>query len=259
MPCTSNSSAERTEATTEEETMKSLTRHLGLRFRMRHLFILVTYFAVLLGILVPVLKLYGSSFPINAKLLILLASPWLLGVLVLLVERKGPVKYWAAPLLLSLTAPALAICHDWVIADVWHRTGAIPNAMVSLLLNIVLIGSFSAFFISMYPGCCPKCGHRSLIPLLRLWGRGNRTSQTRWCGVCGAKYWRNREGLWQKERRATWVDALTKDSPAASSGDGSPRDAATPALEGTARPLLAPRGRKRRRSTASAGSSVKSD
>src|SRR5206468_209130 len=128
--------------------------------------------------LVPVLKHYGSSGMFNGTQAILIVSPWLLGILVLLVERKGPVKYWAAPLLLSLTTPALAISHNWVILDVWRRTGHVPHAIVSLLINVALIGTFSLFLASMYPGSCPKCGHRSLIPLRDLWGRNRRTPKT---------------------------------------------------------------------------------
>jgi hypothetical protein len=230
--------------------MNTVNQALALRFRARHLLIVVAYFAVLLGILVPVVRYYGSSGMINGSLVILLASPWLLGILVLLVERKGPVKYWAAPLLLSLTAPALALSHDWVIADVWRRTGSVPNAMVSLLVNALLIGTFSLFFASMYPGCCPRCGHRSLIPLLRLWGRGSRTSKTRWCGHCGAQYWRNREGLWQKERRSTWVDALVRQ---VTSHDGADAPPATTHTRPDAAPsaIRAPRASLSRRPAAS--------
>ena len=195
------------------------TRALGLRLRVRHLLIVVAYFAILLGILVPVLKHYGSSGMINATQAILIVSPWLLGILVLVVERKGPVKYWAAPLLLSLTSPALAICHDWVILDMWRRSGVAPHAIVSLLINFVLIGSFSLFFASMFPGCCPKCGHRSLIPLRDVWGGGRRMSKTRWCGSCGAQYWRDGQGLWQRERRATWVDSIATATPDARSSE----------------------------------------
>jgi hypothetical protein len=184
------------------------TRALGFRFHARHLLIVVTYFAILLGVLVPVLRHYGSSGMINGPQAILLVSPWLLGILVLLVERKGPVKYWAAPLLLSATSPALAICHNWLILEAWRSTGVVPHAIISLLINVVLVGTFSLFFASMYPGCCPRCGHRALIPLRTLWGGNSRTPKTRWCGSCGAQYWRDNEGLWQKERRATWIDSI---------------------------------------------------
>lgn len=202
--------------------MKHTTRTHGLRIRDRHLLILFAYFAVLLGILVPALRIYGAKNAVNGSLVILLASPWLLGLLVLLVERKGPVKYWAAPLFLSLSAPALAISHNWMIVDHWRVTGAVPSTIISLLVNIIFVGSFSLFFARMYPDCCPRCGHRSLIPLIHLWNRSDRTPKTRWCGSCGAKYWRNREGLWQKERRSTWVDALIDETPVAGAGETAP-------------------------------------
>jgi hypothetical protein len=48
-----------------------------------------------------------------------------------------------------------------------------------------------------------------MIPLLWLWPPNKRTANTRWCGSCGAQYWREGKGAWQKERRATWVDTLS--------------------------------------------------
>jgi transcription elongation factor Elf1 len=182
----------------------------------------------------------------------------LLGVLVLLVERKGPVKYWAAPLLLSLTGPALAIGHDWLLLTSWQKTGTVPNAIVSLALNIVLIGSFSLYFASMYPGSCPRCGHRSLIPLLRFW-TNNRASKTHWCGSCGAKYWRNRDGLWQKERRSTWVDALMHETPMPESRNASGIEGERAQGDRPAALYPAPRSQSGRRGTLSTGSAVKSD
>jgi hypothetical protein len=184
------------------------------------------------------MKVIGMGPSIYAPVVILIGSPWLLGFLVLAVERNGPVKYWAAPLLLSLTSPALAVCHNWVTVDLWRRTGELPNVLASLAINAILIGSFSVFFVAMYPGCCPRCGHRSLIPLRKFWGRSNRTLKTRWCGSCGAQYWRDRQGIWQKERRATWVDATAPATPArVSSADLSPTDPGETDSEG---PLVLP-------------------
>jgi hypothetical protein len=219
--------------------MSHSTQALGLRFRLRHLLIVVTYFAILLGILVPVLWQLRSLGLVNPALVILVVSPWLLGLLVLVVERRGPVKYWAAPLLLSLTSPALAAAHDWVIVDNWRQTGVIPNALVTLTLNAVLIGSFSVFFLSMLPDSCPRCGHRSLIPLLHFWGRARRTPTTRWCGSCGAQYWRARNGVWQKERRATWIDSIAKDNSAPRSPHVASEVGAAPSEAGAAAPEAA--------------------
>src|SRR5262249_53322134 len=137
----------------------------GLRFRVRHLLIMAVYFALLMGVLVPVVRYIGSTGPIDGSLTILLVSPWLLRVLLLAIENRGPVKYWAAPLLLSLTSPALAIYHDWFLLAAWQKTGAVPNVIVSLLINILLIGSFTYFVAAMRPDHCPRCGHRALIPV----------------------------------------------------------------------------------------------
>jgi hypothetical protein len=188
--------------------MTKLNSIPGLNFRPRHLIIVVLYFGIILGLLVPVARYLDHSGLVNPALLILVLSPWILGVLVLAVERKGPVKYWAAPLLLSFTAPALAVYHDLAVVDGWLRYGTSANNVVTLALNFILVGSFTLFLVAMRPESCPECGRRALIPLLRVWIRQKRTARTHWCGRCGAKFWKDSQGTWQNERRKTWVDEL---------------------------------------------------
>jgi transcription elongation factor Elf1 len=199
--------------------MSHANRPSGLRFLSRRLATLLFSFTASLSLVVLGLRLSGTSRSIDAVLVILVGAPWLLGVLVLAVERKGAVTYWAAPFLLSLTTPAVAVCHNWGLIDHWRKTGEVPDGIVSLLLNAVLIGACSLFYIAMSQGCCPRCGHRCLIPLRRFWLQNKRTARTRWCGSCGAQYWRDPQGLWQKERRATWIDAKAHSNQAQPSGD----------------------------------------
>ncbi len=106
-----------------------------LRPNVRHLLIVAAFFALMLGVLVPLVRHLGTIGVIQPYLMILVLSPWLLGILVLAIDRPSPVKYWAAPLLLSLIAPALAVGHDWLIIRSWMLTGGPPDAVVTLLLE----------------------------------------------------------------------------------------------------------------------------
>jgi hypothetical protein len=185
----------------------------GFRFHLRHLAILAIFFSVLLGIFTPLARRLGAYGLLNPPLLLVLASPWLLGVLVLLLERRSPVKFWAAPLLLSLMAPALAVGHDWLVLDSWHRLQIAPNLFVTLGLNIGLIGSFTLFVTKMFPSRCPDCRGLTMIPLRGFWGPSLRTPTTRWCASCGAMYWKTSQGDWKREQRRTWLDLARNGSP----------------------------------------------
>jgi|GEM_PF-5559296 len=180
------------------------------RPRWRHLLFLFTDISLVLGPLVPILRQYDLIGPNDGPLFLVLVAPWILVMLFLVFERQGPAKYWAALVLLSFCLPAAAVYHDWLIFDFWRSSGTPPSYTRSLLINFILIGGFLLVLIAVSPDRCPRCGHRSLIPLVRFWGKGKRTAKTRWCGSCGAQYWRQGQGLWQKERRVTWVDDLTR-------------------------------------------------
>jgi len=178
----------------------------GFRFRTRHLIILVVFFSVFLGILTPISRELGARGLVNPPLFLLVAAPWLLGTLILVFERRSPVKFWAAPLMLSLMAPALAICHNWLVVESWLRVRTIPNLLMTFSVNISLIGAFTFYITHMCPKRCPECRSLTLIPLRGFFGPAARTIKTRWCAACGAKYWRTSEGEWRIERRRTWFD-----------------------------------------------------
>jgi hypothetical protein len=182
-----------------------------LRMTLRRGSILVAAFAVISGILAPVLHRLGATGFVNPTLMILLLSPWVLGFLVLLLDRPGPVKYWAAPLLVSLMAPALVACHDWIMIQTWIQYGTLPSLLSTLILNLSLIASFLAYVFYMSPRRCPRCQSRALIPLLDRLGKEKRISNTRWCGAYGSQYWRlHAREEWKTERRRTWIDEVEK-------------------------------------------------
>ena len=178
----------------------------GLLPTRRHGAILALYLALLSAVLIPFSALVRVIGEANTTFLVALLSPWLLGTLIVVFDRPGPVRNWAGPLLLSLFYPTLALSYDWVIVAQWVRSGSPPDLRVPLVGNVLLLGGFSMYAASMLPRRCPACNHRSLIPLLRLWRKERRTAKTRWCASCGGKYWKDRKGVWQEERRRTWLD-----------------------------------------------------
>jgi hypothetical protein len=200
-----------------------------LRPNVRLLLIVVALFDLLMGALVLLIRHLGTIGALPPYLTVLVLSPWLLGILVLTIDRPSPVKYWAAPLLLSLIAPALAVCHDGLIIRSWTLAGGPPDAVVTLLLNIALIIPFCFGIHHMSPRLCPDCGRRAMIPMLRPRGRSRRTALIRWCGSCGARYGRIGAGPWKSERRTTWLDADVAPGAGAAPGpDGWPRERRAP-------------------------------
>ena len=180
-------------------------RPRGFRLTLRHQFILVVAAAVLSSALVPVVESSGSSAAFNALLAALLLAPWALAVAVLALDRAGPLKYWAAPLLLSLFAPASALCYDLSLVAGWISQGLAPRLIPTVLVNVVFGASFVTYLRATWPLGCPACGRRALIPLLHLWGKSPRTTRTRWCAECGSTFWRGPSGPWRVERRQTWT------------------------------------------------------
>jgi hypothetical protein len=183
----------------------------GFRFLWRHLGILVVFFAIFVGILAPVARALGARGVLNPPLLLLVTSPWVLGLLVLALERKSPVKFWAAPLLLSLIVPALAIIGDWLVVANWGQMNTTPHLLVTFAVNILLLGTFTFYVAGMSPRRCPECRSWAMIPVRSYWEPAARTPNTRWCASCGAKYWRTSEGEWKQERRRTWLDLHWKE------------------------------------------------
>lgn len=108
--------------------------------------------------------------------LLLAASPILLAVLLLVLDRPTPAKPWLVRLVASLAPPAfvawldaLAVTWGW-----WERGAAALVPLALFNLGGVL---WLARIRRRLPGRCPGCGLRSLLPIGRL----------RWCASCGRK------------------------------------------------------------------------
>src|SRR3954451_11580901 len=90
-------------------------RPYGLRPTLRHLMILVVHFALLLGLIAPLLR--GGMYGVLTFLLPL--SPPLLSLLVLVFDRPSPAKYWLVGLLASLFLPSLVVWVNLIAALAW--------------------------------------------------------------------------------------------------------------------------------------------
>jgi hypothetical protein len=177
-----------------------------IRFTFRHFVVLGVYFTVLFKIILPLINYAGYTRIGQTVLAVVLFSPPLLALLVAIIERPGPVKYWAMSLLLCLFFPALVLYHDVGVVHDYLAYGRRPTLWATLLINVVILTNTLPYVARMVPRPCPKCRRRTLVPLLRPFRKDKRTVKTCWCASCGAKFWKDSEGNWRPERRNTWLD-----------------------------------------------------
>jgi hypothetical protein len=130
----------------------------------RHVSILGVAFALFIATLVPVARALAGPRVINPQLLLLVVAPWVLGLLVLMLERSSPVKFWAAPLLLSLSTPALLLWLNSLVVLGWTQMPPPAALSAILLVNVLLIGRFTVFLRDMCPNHCPDCGNLAMLP-----------------------------------------------------------------------------------------------
>jgi hypothetical protein len=150
-------------------------RH-GVRLTLRHLMILVLHVALMSAAAVPLAR-RGAYFPDQFQASLILAmAPGVLAVLVLVLDRPGPVRFWLAGLIASLTLPAVVTWADWLA---W-AFGAWPRyAWAIVILNALGLATLLRVARRL-PGRCPACGLKSLLPLGRRGPKG-----LRWCASCG--------------------------------------------------------------------------
>jgi hypothetical protein len=173
----------------------------------RHLIILLIYIVLLFGEIIPFLSRIGQTGTRGVLTATLLLSPPLLALLVVFIDRAGPLRNWAVLFLFVLLYPSLALYHDVVVVIDYVADGRLPTLWATLLLNATLLPVSVMYGRKMVPRPCPGCRRRTLIPLMRLFKKDKRSSNTCWCASCGGKFWKDRGGNWCVERRKTWLDA----------------------------------------------------
>ena len=141
----------------------------GLHPTLRHLMILVVYFALVFALAAPLLRA-GEAAQLT---LLLPLTPPLLALLVLMFDRPGPVKYWLVGLIASPTLLGFVAWLDFLaVAMGTHGLDRVFPLLV--LLNVLALSSLVLVFKRL-PKRCPECGKRSMLPL----------AQLRWCASCG--------------------------------------------------------------------------
>jgi hypothetical protein len=150
----------------------------GVHPTLRHLSILVLFFALLSAMVVPALK---SGSYLIASFLLPLSLP-MLALLVMLLDKPGPMKIWLAGLLAYLFLPALVAWVDWMAAVtefpalVTQEVTAPVAICILVLINVPGVLALYRLF-GRLPRRCPECRLRALLPLGRL----------KWCAACGVR------------------------------------------------------------------------
>lgn len=150
----------------------------GLRPTLRHVMIGVVYVALASA-------WFRGATP-GVLTLLLPLSPPLLALLVLLLERPGPAKFWLAGLIASLFVPALVAWSDLVALMAWSDLSAQWSGPIEVVILLALVVNAAGVaglvrVATRWPRRCPACGLRSLLPL------GRRARGLRWCVSCGAR------------------------------------------------------------------------
>jgi hypothetical protein len=201
------------------------------------------YFAVL----VPMLgvEFSGSRYYILSRFdLPILLLPWAAGILLLAIGRAGPLKNWAVPWLISFSFPAVIIKYGVHLTRMGASLGSTSSPAVVAFFFVVPALWYLQFLARMSPKRCPGCGRASSIPLMKIGKQDQRSANTRWCAGCGAKYWRDRQGVWKVEKRTTWYDREMRQGESKTAGaaarSGPPAPAAPWGRPGVAGQEVAP-------------------
>ncbi len=142
--------------------------------------------------------------PISREI-VLLASPWIVGMIVMVGDKVNPVRHWFGLAVTSLFYPLALVTYNAFVIHEWAALGRLPNPVIVVLINMLLLVCIAFFADYLWPRRCPDCWHRSLLPLIPLFFNEQRSKMTHWCARCGEQFWKQ-EGVWKLERRQTWWD-----------------------------------------------------
>lgn len=160
------------------------------------------------GVILLSLLLLGlaSKLAVSREFL-LLVWPWATGVMLMVLDRKGPVRNWFGSLVCSCFCPLAMVLFNFngVIAAESARPGWFSLPIVVATVNVLLLVCFASFLVYLSPRRCPGCAKRGLIPLMPLVVRDERSKSTHWCASCDKQFWK-KNGVWRPERRRTWWD-----------------------------------------------------
>jgi hypothetical protein len=140
--------------------------------------IVIAYFAIVFAVAAPFLRSSQPWSVLVAISLILPASPVVLAVLILVLDRPGPARRWLPHMLAVLFGPVLVLWFD--IYEVAARVRGTQNLGPFSLAAINGIGVLEAIrFWWNLPRTCPSCGRRGMVRT------DGRLAGPRSCASCG--------------------------------------------------------------------------
>jgi hypothetical protein len=142
--------------------------------------------------------------PVSEQVL-LLAFPWIVGMIIIVCDKVTPVRNWFGVVVTSLFYPLALVTYNAAVLHEWTRSGRLPNPGIAVLINVLLLACIAFFAKYLWPKHCPGCGHHSLLRLIPLFMSEQRSKLTHWCARCGEQYWKQQQD-WKPERRKTWWD-----------------------------------------------------
>jgi hypothetical protein len=149
-----------------------------LRPTLRHLMIGIVYFSIVFAVAAPFLRSSPSWSVLVAVSLILPASPVVLAVLILVLDRPGPARRWLPHMLAVLFGPVLVLWFD--LYEVAARARGTRNLDLIYLAVFNGLGVLEAIrFWRNLPRACPACGFRGLVRT------DARLAGPRSCASCG--------------------------------------------------------------------------
>jgi hypothetical protein len=125
---------------------------------------------------------------------------------ILAIGRAGPVKNWAVPWLISFSFLVIILRYSVHLTRMWSSIGSGSSPALLAFFFVIPTVWYLRFLARMIPVRCPECGQTALIPLMKVGKQDERSANTRWCAGCGAMYWKDRQRVWQQEKRTTWYD-----------------------------------------------------
>ena len=158
----------------------------SLRFTIRHLLILVVFSAFLSKGFASAMRgkpVAPAEIVLSNFKLYWVWSPMILGVLILLLERPGPFKYWLIIISIAwwsfLVIAALVILTDMACLSL-NAPGFTNRNGVYLSLSVFLF----AVALPSIPFRCPGCRRQATFPSIRPFASYTE-SRTRCCACCG--------------------------------------------------------------------------
>ena len=171
----------------------------GLRPTTRQLMILSLFVACISAQVAPYFReSKPPSFQDKAAVAVALSaeSCFVLPVLIMLLDRRGPAKNWYALVIFWTFMMATLAIGLWLLL----YSGVLPRPWfftkpLEFIFPALFVAGAARLTFDLMPALCPCCGQRALVPVQP--GSSRWMPQTRSCAVCGRRSCKSRRGAWQ--------------------------------------------------------------